>query len=137
MDDFEKSVGQIVAVVCLLLVALWAAWLFVGPNYNVWASSKAGQAELSRAEFNRQIAVRESQAKLDAATNLAQAEIKRAEGVAKANKIIGTSLKGNDAYLRYLWIDKINGDNKEVIYVPTEANIPILEAGKSVNKPAQ
>lgn len=54
----------------------------------------------------------------------------RAEGVAKANKIIGDSLKGNEAYLRYLWIDKLEGSKQQVIYVSTETGLPLLEAGK-------
>ncbi len=61
---------------------------------------------------------------------LADAEVLRAEGVAKANKIIGESLKENEQYLRYLWITDVAGKdvNKTVVYIPTEANIPILEA---------
>lgn len=53
-----------------------------------------------------------------------------ARGVAESNKIIGDSLKGNEAYLRYLWIDGLNRNNQNVIYVPTEAGLLILEAGK-------
>lgn len=66
----------------------------------------------------------------EAAQHLAQAEIERAKGVAEANKIIGDSLKGNEAYLRYLWIHSLENTQNSVIYVPTEANLPILEAGK-------
>lgn len=90
----------------------------------------AGQAELKRAEQNRQIAIEEAKAKKESAQALADAEIIRAQGVAKANKIIGDSLKDNEAYLRYLWIDSLNSNNQNVIYVPTEAGLPILEAGK-------
>jgi hypothetical protein len=62
-------------------------------------------------------------------------EVERAKGVASANKIIGDSLKDNEAYLRYLWIaDMTNNKAPSVIYVPTEANIPILEAGRSPNR---
>ena len=62
-------------------------------------------------------------------------EVERAKGVASANKIIGDSLKDNEAYLRYLWItDMTNNKAPSVIYVPTEANIPILEAGRSSNR---
>jgi hypothetical protein len=44
---------------------------------------------------------------------------------------IGDSLKGNEAYLRYLWINNSDGNgDKQVIYVPTEAGLPILEAGR-------
>ena len=69
---------------------------------------------------------------MESASLLAEAEVARAKGVAAANKIIGDSLKGNEAYLRYLWITDVAGQNtgKTVVYVPTEANMPLLEAGK-------
>lgn len=103
------------------------------PQYNVYSSHMAGEAELAQATANRQIAVQEAQAKREAATELAKAEIERAKGVAGANSIIADSLKGNDAYLRYLWITEVAAggkDGKTVVYVPTEANLPILEAGR-------
>lgn len=102
------------------------------PYYDVWEQKMKGKAELSRAEYSRQIAVVEAEAKMVSAEKLAEAEIARAKGVAKANQIIGDSLKGNEDYLRYLYINGLteNPTNKEIIYIPTEAGIPILEAGK-------
>lgn len=88
-----------------------------------------GEARLLESESEKKIAIEEAKAELASAKLKAQAEIERAKGVAKANKIIGSSLKGNESYLRYLWIQNMNTD-KEVIYVPTEAGLPILEAGK-------
>ena len=49
---------------------------------------------------------------------------------AKANKIIGESLHDNESYLRYLWINNMGENQKEVYYIPTEAGLPILETGK-------
>lgn len=106
------------------------AWVFVYPIYNVWASEKRGQAELAQATFNRQIKVQEATATQDAAKALAEAEVTRAGGVAKANQIIGESLKNNETYLRYLWIQSLVEGRNDVIYVPTEANLPILEANR-------
>ena len=101
------------------------------PIYSVWEQGLSGEAELKKAEWNRQIKVKEAEAHLQSAKSLADAEIVRAHGVAEANKIIGKSLNGNEAYLRYLWISNLTHENtKEVIYVPTEAGMPILEAGK-------
>nr|BFD33766.1 hypothetical protein GTC16762_33850 [Pigmentibacter ruber] len=100
------------------------------PPYYVWQQEKEGEAELARATANRKIKVLEAEAKKEAAISEALAEVERAKGVAKANEIIGNSLKNNESYLRYLWISNLNGNNKEVIYIPTEANLPILEAGK-------
>ncbi len=100
------------------------------PYYNVWQQNLAGKVSLARASQDRQIAVQEALAKKESATMLAEAEIERAKGVAKANQIIGDSLRNNEEYLRYLWIDGLQQNKSQVIYVPTEANLPILEAGK-------
>ncbi len=43
----------------------------VGPQYNVWQQSLAGKAELQKAEFTRQVAVLEAQAKKDSACPVA------------------------------------------------------------------
>lgn len=102
--------------------------LSVYAKFNLWSSALLGEAELKRAEWNRQIKVREAQAKMDSAKMLAQAEIERAKGVAQANKIIGESLKNNEGYLRYLWIDSLQHTKDKIIYIPTESGLPILES---------
>jgi prohibitin 1 len=63
---------------------------------------------------------------LEKAKKDAEIEIERAKGVAQSNQIIANSLSEN--YLRYRWIDGLQSNNMQVIYVPTEANLPILEA---------
>jgi len=113
-------------VLILMIGGCWAL-----PHYRIFSQRMEGQAELQRALSNRQIAVAEAEAKRESAGKLAEAEVIRAEGVAKANKIIGESLQGNEAYLRYLWIQNLEqGQSGQVIYVPTEAGLPILEAGR-------
>jgi len=89
------------------ILSLFIINAVVGPLYNVWAQSLQGKAELQKAEYTRQVAVLEAQAKKDSAQQLADAEVIRAQGVAKANQIIGNSLK-----------DK-------TIYVPTEGGMPV------------
>ena len=99
-----------------------------GPQYNVWQQSLAGKAELQKAEYTRQVAVLEAQAKKDSASQLADAEIIRATGVAKANQIIGDSLKDNREYLQYLYITGIEEGSQKgnvTIYVPTEGGMPV------------
>lgn len=110
----------------LVTLAMWGC-----PRYDVYSREMTGKAELAQATSNRQIKVNEASATEEAAKHLAQAEIARARGVAEANRIIGDSLKGNEDYLRYLWIHNLaEAEQKgaQVIYVPTEANLPILEA---------
>jgi len=112
------------AVVVVLGVVLFVG----GPMYNVWSQSLAGKAELQKAEYTRQVAVLEAQAKMDSAQKLAEAEVIRAGGVAKANQIIGDSLKDNREYLQYLYITGIEEGSQKgnvTIYVPTEGGMPV------------
>lgn len=125
----EFGIGSIFVSIGILIFALFIFLICAGySKYNVWASGLAGEAELKQADWNRQIVIREAQAKEEAAVSLAQAEVERAKGVAQANKIIGDSLRNNEDYLRYLWIDNLQNEKNQVIYVPTETNLPILEA---------
>ncbi len=120
----------LVAFMVMAGIVAIVALFFIMPVWNVWRAGLSGESELKQAEWNRQIAVQEAKAKHAAAEELALAEVARAKGVAQANVIIGDSLKSNEAYLRYLWIDGLQHGKSSVIYVPTEANLPILEAGK-------
>ncbi len=117
-----------VAIVAVGVVVIGGLIFIGGPQYNVWQQSLAGKAELQKAEYTRQVAVLEAQAKKDSAQQLADAEIIRAQGVAKANQIIGNSLKDNREYLQYLYITGIEDGSKNgnvTIYVPTEGGMPV------------
>ena len=117
-----------VIIFSLMLIGI-CMWVF--PIYNVWSAGQKGQAEFSQAEQNRRIKILEAEAKKDSAKLNAEAEIERAKGVQRANAIIADGLKGHEEYLRYLWITGLeNEQNTQVIYIPTEAGLPILEAGK-------
>lgn len=136
MSCGETSIrtGPIVGLGFLLLI-LASGVLTLGlwgcPQYNVYSARKEGEAILAHAQSSREVAVAEAKAKMESAELLAQAEVTRAKGVAQANTIIGESLKGNEAYLRYLWIQNLEQTKgAQVIYVPTEAGLPILEAGR-------
>ena len=120
----DPSILAVVAGGAIILSVVFIG----GPQYNVWSQSLAGKAELQKAEYTRQVAVLEAQAKKDSASQLADAEIIRAQGVAKANQIIGDSLKDNREYLQYLYITGLEeGSNKGnvTIYVPTEGGMPV------------
>lgn len=65
---------------------------------------------------------------LQAAIKDAEIEIARANGTAEANRIIGDSI--SKEYIQYKFIEGLNDGNTEVIYVPTEGNIPVMEASR-------
>jgi regulator of protease activity HflC (stomatin/prohibitin superfamily) len=129
--DGDPAVLRLVLSGICAIILLIVSWMTIGPRYMVWSSSKAGEAELAQAEWNRQIIVRQAQAKKDAAVLEADAEVLRADGVSKANAIIANGLGGPEGYLRYLYIHMLEeSSEKQIIYIPTEAGLPILEAGK-------
>ena len=86
---------------------------------------------IEEAKAEEEAALLKAKSRVTLAKAQAQAEIERAKGVAKANEIIGKSLKGNSEYLKYLMIQGLNEGKGERIYIPTEAGLPILEANKN------
>jgi regulator of protease activity HflC (stomatin/prohibitin superfamily) len=126
-------------VVLVLVIALFglASLFWIGPQYNIYSKTQNGKAMLQEAESTRQVRVYEAKAKKEAAVLEADAEVARAEGVAKANKIIGDSLKGNPEYLKYLYITGLQDQEgkqgeKTVVYIPTDGLVPlpISESGR-------
>ena len=90
-----------------------------------------GKAQLKEAEWSRKIAIEEAVAEKESAKLKAEAEVIRARGIAEANEIIADSI--TESYIRYKFVEGLNDGNTEVIYVPTEANLPILEATRGLN----
>lgn len=112
-------------VLGLIILGMWGC-----PKYNVYSQTMEGKAQLAHAQSSKEVAVAEAKAKMESATLLAQADTIRAHGIARSNKIIGASL--TQAYLHWFWIDNIDKSNN-VIYVATEANLPIMEANRLRN----
>ena len=127
------NVWSLALGILFLLMVLVGGGLGSCAAYNsvrVWNAETAGEAELAQARQNRQIATLEAEAKLESAKLLAQAEIERAKGVAEANRIVANGLGGPEGYLRYLYIENLSQSEGQIIYVPTEGGLPVLEAGK-------
>lgn len=121
--DNEKKGLLIISIIVLILFAgiLWGI-----PKYKVYSKELNGKAQLREAEWSRKIAIEEAAAEKEAAKLKADAEVIRAGGIAEANKIISGSITEN--YIKYKFVEGLNDGHTEVIYVPTEANLPILEA---------
>lgn len=117
----------------VLFIGFIVSLALIVPQYRVWAEGKKGEAEFMRAEQNRRIKVEEAKANLEAEKLNAQAEVERAKGAAEAIKIENGSI--TPTYIQYLWVRQQNASsNNRLIYIPTEAGLPILEAGKANEK---
>ncbi len=129
-----RGFGSVVALTLIGLVAVGVALVGL-PTYNVYRKQMQGKAAYEEAVQNRRIRVLEAQALLDSAELTARAEVARARGTNEANRIMAESLGGPENYLRWSYINMLQETagkpNREVIYIPTEAAIPILEASRS------
>lgn len=130
MEFNFKNVFLGVFIFLFVAVCCFGGW-YGCKRMEVWSAEIEGKAELARAEQNRNIKIAEAKANLEAEKLNAQAEIERAKGAAQAIEIENGKL--TDTYIKYLWVRQQGNlsDNVSVIYVPTEGNVPVLEAGRT------
>lgn len=129
--SFTFSIKGILIVVALIICIL----MFGMPYYSVWRAGMKGKAELSRANFNRQVKVAEANAAYESAKYYLQRDTIQAYGIARANAIIGNSLKNNEPYLYFKWLQTLEAmkGQGQVIYLPgtfPNLQLPITEAGR-------
>lgn len=125
MED-NRTAGAIVgSFFAWLIFGLIALGMWGCPRYRVWQQGLEGQAELERAKQNRLIQIEEAQANLEAQRLNSDAEFIRAQGMAKAIEVENGKL--TPQYIQYLWVRNLEKNTGEKIYIPTEANLPILE----------
>lgn len=101
LTGFGKFVIGIGGTVAVLIVAFALVWGIT--IVAAWATQKGANAD-------------------------AAAEVTRAIGTAKANKLVADSLKGQGEYLRYLWIQRLSEDDKTIMYIPTDGSYPMFDS---------
>lgn len=107
----------------VLFLGISAAVAFGYPQYKVWEQSKAGEAALAKATQDRQIKVQEAEAEQEAASKQAE-----------ANRILGESIRQYPESMEQKWVEAIEKTSNQVIYLPTEASIPITESARMAQK---
>ena len=112
--------GIIVFVICLLISA---GIIFGYPNYMVWEQRKQGEAALAKATQDRQTKVQEAEAEQEAASKQAE-----------ANRILGESVREYPEAMEQKWVEAFANTSNQVIYLPTEASVPITESGRMAMK---
>ena len=114
-------IGAVVGLLVFMAV-LFIAW----PVYRVWQKGLEGEAALKKAEQTRKIQIEQARGEKDAA-------ILRAEAIA----IVGKAAHDWPEYRTQEFIGAFaealkDGNISQIIYVPTESNIPIIEAGRFI-----
>jgi regulator of protease activity HflC (stomatin/prohibitin superfamily) len=123
MSDFVGVVIGLTVAAALVIGAFFAT-LWIYSYVRVMNATSIGKAEFAQAEQNRQIKIKTAEAERDAAK--LQAE---------AIQIVGEAAKAYPEYRHQEFLSAFGealreGKMNQVIYVPTEANIPLMEAGK-------
>lgn len=120
---FAIGVALCVGVLAGVLM-LWQPLRVYIAEYSVRTAELQGEAQFKQAEQNRQILVEQARAERDAA-----------QLTADAIAIVGQAAKDFPEYRQQEFIRAFGEAVKDhavntVIYVPTEGNIPITEAGR-------
>ena len=110
-----------IVLISLFVVALMFAW----PRYRIWQKGLAGEANLMQAVQERQILVEQARAERDAAKL-------RAEAI----QIVGQAAKDFPEYRYQEFLGAFgeafqNDSISKVVFIPTEANVPITETGRT------
>jgi hypothetical protein len=143
--DNDTTAGWIIFGTVVVVLCAGVLWLL--PQVGAYYSQVGGRGALLKAESTRQVRVLEAKAKLEASTLEAEAEVRRAEGSAKAIAAIKKQLGGPGDYLRWLYIQGLqensasggsgeeggSGSHEEtIVYIPTDGLVPlpISEAGR-------
>ena len=124
----EAQANAVGAFIVLLVAALAVGLLFAAitaiPVYRAYSMEKTGEGQLRAARLERQALVAQAEAERDAA-----------ELRAEAIQIIGEAAQDFPEYRQQEFIGAFakcleQGCADTILYVPTEANIPITEAGR-------
>ena len=122
-----KKVVTIILVGLIVLVILGFGLAAVSRWYGVWSMEMQGKAKLAEASQSRQIQIEQAKAEKESA-------VLRAEAIA----IVGKATKEFPEYRQQEYIGAFaealkEGKMNQIIYIPTEAGMPILEANRKVS----
>lgn len=128
----QRTVRNYFALVFLgifLVVALFMGGFAVNKKISVWSREQDGRAAIAEARYSKDVQIEEARANLAAEKLNAEAEVERAKGAARAIEAEGGAL--TPEYITYLWVRNLERGNNDLIYIPTEGGVPILEAGRT------
>lgn len=127
-DLWFKRIVKISAVIVVIVVGLILAFRAVMPQLNLYRANTEKQAVIAEQKAESEAAEFRARSEVIQAQALADAEVIRAGGIAEANRIIAESI--TPEYVDYLFVRALETTDNQVIYVATEAGLPVLEASR-------
>ena len=123
-----KKIRKIIIVSVMSVILILVIGMIGFPLYNVWQKGLEGEANLKKAEQEKLIQITQ-----------AKAELESSQYRAKAIETIGEMAKKFPEYRQQEFIGAFaealkEGTIQQIIYVPTETNIPILENSRQIKE---
>lgn len=120
----------VVALAVSVLMGIGAVWA----KYRLWKVEYTGKTQEIRQSYNGKAILAEAIHARKARVEQAKAELESAEATAEAIRIVGEAAKQYPEYRQqefYLSLGEAlkSGRIQQVLYLPTEAGLPITEAG--------
>ena len=120
-----QGILNTIAGVFLVILGILAVFFLWG-MMSVWFQGKMGEATHRKASFARKVIVEQALAEKEAAQL-------RAEAI----EIVGQKAKEYPEYRYQEFLGNlgeaiVQGHVEQIIYIPTEANLPIMEAGRLI-----
>lgn len=117
----------LIALGVVLTLGILFGGMITYRHYQVWAMGMSGKAKLAEAEQSRKIQVEQARVEKESA-------VYRAEAI----QIVGKAAKMYPEYRQQEYIGAFaealkEGNIEQIMYIPTEAGIPILEATRISN----
>lgn len=141
-NGFWTSRGIVATILIIIgsILILIVTLMTTIPPYKVWSQEMRGKAALAEAEQDRKILIEEAKARLEAEELNAKAEVARAKGMAEAMEIENGQL--TSVYNQYLFIRTLEdiakqGDLPQIIYLPSEGMLPVMDLKKTNFKQLQ
>jgi len=122
----KKAFAKWIAIGIIAIIVFVILLMAFLPVYRVWSQEMRGKAAFAEALQNKKNKIEAAKAKLERQKLNSMAEIERAKGMAKSIEYENGKLTAQ--YIQYLWVRNLEKSTGDKIYIPTEANLPILEA---------
>ncbi len=134
MKEFGAGIAVFAFSIALLAGVLFGiGWGWA--NFRLWKAEYVGQALEIEKQYQGKATLAEAQFSKQARVESARAEKESAQLTADAIQIVGEAAKNYPEYRQqefYLSLGEALKDGKisQILYLPTEAGLPITEAGK-------
>jgi hypothetical protein len=119
-----------IGVGCVLgLVLLIGGCMGAMPKYDLYKAETGKRARVAEARAEADAEQYRADRAVETATAEAEARRIEAEGIRDAQDTIASSL--TPEYISWFFIDRLDDIDGQVIYVPTEGGVPVMEAGRT------